>query len=220
MNLALFDFDGTITSQDTFTAFMNFAIDPWRLAVGKVLLAPLVLGYKAGVVSPSNTRRMVVWAGLRGIPESQAQQAGVAFAQNVLPSLVRLQALERIRWHQARGDKVVVVSASLNVYLVEWCRQLELDLLCSELEVKAGYLTGRYRLPDCCGAEKSRRVMAQYDLATYRLVYAYGDTPEDLDMLSLADVPVYQWNQIQARTLVQDLTKRSNRRVLLRSPRG
>ncbi len=33
MNLALFDFDGTITSNDTWTPFMHFAVRPSRLAV-------------------------------------------------------------------------------------------------------------------------------------------------------------------------------------------
>ena len=40
MNLALFDFDGTITDNDSFTAFLYVAATRQRLFWGKVLLVP------------------------------------------------------------------------------------------------------------------------------------------------------------------------------------
>jgi phosphoserine phosphatase len=48
-------------------------------------------------------------------------------------------------------------------------------------------MTGGYVGADCCGPEKRRRVLAHYDLSTYEVVYAYGDTAEDEDLLSLAE---------------------------------
>jgi phosphatidylglycerophosphatase C len=42
MNLALFDFDGTITKGDTWTPFIRFAVRPARMLVGRVLLSPVV----------------------------------------------------------------------------------------------------------------------------------------------------------------------------------
>ncbi|MBX3726794.1 MAG: hypothetical protein KF823_12860 [Xanthomonadales bacterium] len=46
MDLALFDFDGTITHRETMPDFLRAAVRPARLAVGKLLFAPLVLGSK------------------------------------------------------------------------------------------------------------------------------------------------------------------------------
>jgi len=37
MHLALFDFDGTITSSDTWTPFVQTAVPPGRLAIAKVI---------------------------------------------------------------------------------------------------------------------------------------------------------------------------------------
>ena len=51
MNLVLFDFDGTITTRDLLPEFFRLAIPRRRLLVGQVLLAPLIIGYKLGVVS-------------------------------------------------------------------------------------------------------------------------------------------------------------------------
>ncbi len=53
--------------------------------------------------------------------------------------------MQRIARHQARGDTVVVVSASLDVYLRPWCQQHNLELLCSEVEFQNGAATGKYQ---------------------------------------------------------------------------
>jgi len=50
MNLALCDFDGTITVGDAWTAFLRFAVGPRTIAVGRVLFSPLALGYRLGMV--------------------------------------------------------------------------------------------------------------------------------------------------------------------------
>lgn len=195
-SLALFDFDGTITFKDTFTPFVFRAVPRARLAIGKVVLSPLIVAYKLGLLSASRMRRSIVHFGFRGRSEAEVRQAGLDYACSQLQSVVRAEALERLRWHQAQGDVVVVVSASLDVYLTEWCRQLGVDLICSELEANDGVLTGRYRALDCAGPEKARRVRERYDLSVFDVVYAYGDTREDDAMLSLASKRFYRWREL------------------------
>jgi phosphatidylglycerophosphatase C len=50
MNLALFDFDGTITRGDTWTPFLRYSATRPRIAAA-VLLSPLIVAYKAGWIS-------------------------------------------------------------------------------------------------------------------------------------------------------------------------
>ncbi|MGO4503043.1 MULTISPECIES: HAD family hydrolase [unclassified Dyella] len=196
MNLALFDFDGTITTREMFRPFIEFAVSPRRRALGGALLAPMVAGYKLGWVSPNLMRRSAVQLGFRGVPETHAHARGEQFARDVLPGVLRPQALERIQWHKAQGDRVVVVSGALDVYMSHWCRTHDLELLCSQLEARDGQLTGRYRGEQCVNAEKARRVRAAYDLAAYPVVYAYGDTPEDQHLLSIAHRRYFQWQEV------------------------
>jgi phosphatidylglycerophosphatase C len=68
------------------------------------------------------------------------------------------------------------------------------DVICTQLEERRGAFTGRYVRGDCCGVEKVRRIRERYDLACYAIVYAYGDTEEDREMLELAHEKYYQWN--------------------------
>ena len=196
MNLALFDFDGTITTREMFPDFMRFSVTPGRLAVGKVLLAPWIGGYRMGVVSGHRVRSRIVHFGFRGVSEASLLDAGQAFARDVLPGAVRPVALDRIRWHQAQGDRVLVVSGSLDIYLSHWCAQQGVELICSRLETAGGRLTGRYLGAQCVGEEKSRRVRESCDLDAFAAVYAYGDTHEDSEMLGLATRKYFRWQEV------------------------
>lgn len=191
-NLALFDFDGTITTRETFGAFIRFAIPPRRFALGRWILAPLGIGYRLGLIGGVATRAAVVRFGFRGLAEADIAHAGRRFADEILPGLVRPEMLERIRWHQTQGDTVVVVSGGFDAYLSHWCAQHGLMLMCSALEARDGVLTGRYRGAQCVGKEKPARVLARFDRADFAAVHAYGDTKEDLDMLRIADRKVYR----------------------------
>ena len=196
MNLALFDFDGTITSRDSWTPFMRFATAPLRLAAGRALLLPVALGYQLGAVSASRGREIAARVAFQRQRAAVVRQKGIEYATEALPRDVRPRALERIEWHRSRGDHVVVVSAALDVYLTPWCRARGLDVICTVLEERDGWLTGRYVAGDCSGAEKARRVRARYELGRYAAVYAYGDSAEDREMLECASQKYYRWNAI------------------------
>lgn len=196
MNLALFDFDGTITTRETFVDFINLAIPSKRLLFGKILLTPLVIGYKLGLVSVHTIRWAVAGVGFCGMAEADAQEAGAKFSSEFLPGVIREHAIEKLQWHKAQGDTIVVVSGGFDLYLKHWCQQHEVELICSGLEIKNGKLTGRYLGAQCVGKEKVRRIHEHYDIKRFAVVYAYGDTREDLDMLSIADKQYYGWQEV------------------------
>ena len=196
VNLALFDFDGTITDRETFGAFIRFATPPRRRVLGAPFFAPLVAGYRLGWVSGNAIRASVVRFGFRGLHADTVRQAGWHFAEKTLPAIVRPTALERIRWHQAQGDKVLVVSGALDVYLAPWCERQGLELICSRLQAENGVLTGRFLGPQCVSAEKCRRVREVCAPEHFPTVYAYGDTREDFDMLAMAQRKFYRWQEV------------------------
>jgi phosphatidylglycerophosphatase C len=195
-NLALFDFDGTITWTDTWTPFMRMATRPWQLAAGRVLLSPVVAGYRLGLLSASTGRCIAARVAFTREDAAAIRRLGAEYAAQVLPGTVRPAALERIEWHRGRGDEVVVVSGSLDVYLQPWCAAHGLACICATLEERTGAFTGRYAGGDCSGAEKVRRVKQRYDLAAYDLIYAYGDSVEDRELLDIAHEKSYRWAKI------------------------
>jgi HAD superfamily hydrolase (TIGR01490 family) len=198
VDLALFDFDGTVTTTDTWTPFMRLAVRPSRILAGQVLLSPIVIGYRLGLVSASTCRRIAARVGFGGEEAARMRRLGVEYATGVLTAKLRPAALERIAWHQSRGDHVVIVSASLDLYLAPWAASRGVDCICASLEERAGRLTGRYVGGDCTAREKVRRILGRYALDRYDTVYAYGDSGEDREMLELADRKYYRWKEISA----------------------
>jgi HAD superfamily hydrolase (TIGR01490 family) len=200
MDLALFDFDGTITTQRTYPDFLRLVASPARTAAAGVALGPMIAGHRLGLVSDVVLRRALSMATFRGQDADRVKALGERYAREVLPFLVRPVAADRIQWHKGRGDRVVVVSASLDAYLRPWCRTADLDVICTVLEARDGRLTGRYVDGDCCGREKARRIRERYAFAEYACVHAYGDTMEDDEMLALADRKHLRWTDVSDRT--------------------
>ena len=197
MDLALFDFDGTITDRETMPGFMRVAVRPLRMVVGQALLLPAILGYRAGLVSGVAVRAAICRFGFRRVPAHEVEAHGERFARDVLPGTLRPEAMARIAWHKARGDQVVVVSGGLDVYLRPWCQAHGVELLSSSLEQRDGRLTGRYRGKQCVRHEKARLVREHYHPARFSRVFAYGDTPEDRELLALAHEPYYRWQPVR-----------------------
>jgi phosphatidylglycerophosphatase C len=129
MNLALFDFDGTITTKATFPDFIRFAVAPARRFIGNLLFAPLVAGYKLGLVSSIDIRASVTKFAFHGVAAEDVRRAGHRFSQDVLPGLLRPLAMERIQWHKNQGDVVVSVSGAFDIYLSPWCEHHQLDFI-------------------------------------------------------------------------------------------
>ena len=198
-DLALFDFDGTLTDRETMPDFMHAAVRPWRLALGKALLLPLIVGYKARIVPGIAVRAAICFVGFRGIPVGELEAHGRRFAADVLPGTLRPEAMARLAWHQARGDTVVVVSGGLDVYLRPWCEAHGVALLCSSLAHENGRFSGRYEGAQCVRGEKARRVLEHYPPTRFQRIHAYGDTPEDRELLALAHEAHYRGRPVAAR---------------------
>lgn len=191
-DLALFDFDGTITGADTLFHFLRFAVPGPRFVLGAVLLSPVLAAYKLGLMGNARAKTLVLAHFFKGLSRAEFRARGAAFAAQVLPGLIRPKALARIREHQARGDRVLVVSASLSDWVGGWCAAQGLELAATEAEVLDGRLTGRLATPNCHGPEKVRRIRALLDPAAYARIHAYGDSAGDREMLALAHEPHFR----------------------------
>ena len=192
MDLALFDFDGTITTHETMPAFVRATASRPRLVAGYLLLWPVILGYKLGVVSGSRVRAAIVRVAYTRKSAAWLRERGEAFARDYLDHHLRPEAMRRIEWHRARGDAILVVSGGLGAYLRPWADAHGLDLVCSELARRGDRLTGRYAGPQCVGEIKARRVAERFDLPGFERIHAYGDTAEDRHLLAMATDRFYR----------------------------
>ena len=200
--LALFDFDGTITTSDVYGVFVASAIPRWRLILALLLTWPLIIAYRCGWLKGTTGRAIVAWVGFYRARCETVEAVAQRVVAEKIPALIRPDIWAKLCAHLAQGDQVAVVSGSLDLYLRPWCDAHGLLLFCSSLERSGAQFTGRYAGSQCVGAEKARRVLAYFDLDQFKEIFAYGDTPDDRELLALAHRKFYRGVEINHLALL------------------
>lgn len=186
--IVAFDFDGTLTTHDTFLAFIRFSCGFWRFAAGFARFSPMLAAMKGGFYPNWKAKQMIFSHFFRGMPEARFSAYCEAFCRERLPRILRHSLLRTATEYAERGYELCIVSASVELWIRPWAETAGFSrLLCTEIEVKNGILTGRFTTPNCYGAEKVNRLKTAYpDRKKYHLI-AYGDSRGDREMLAYAD---------------------------------
>jgi HAD superfamily hydrolase (TIGR01490 family) len=189
--VAAFDFDGTLSTRDNFVPFL------FRVAGAPTTTQSLATsGVRVARNRRSEWGRDAVKAEMlrrifAGFDAERLDTIGRAFALDIVRRHLRPEAVDRVDWHRTQGHKLVVVSASLAVYVRPVAELLRFDaVLATELEVGPDRkLTGNLEGANVRGAEKARRLDAWLgDEPAY--VWAYGDSSGDRELWARADRPV------------------------------
>jgi phosphatidylglycerophosphatase C len=194
-DVAAFDFDGTLTDGGSVLGFLA-AVAGRRTALSAVMaLAPqLAHGALVGGVVADRTKEDLFERVLAGVSVASVEAVADRYGREHLAKHLRSRARDRFEWHRGRGDLVVIVSASPEVYVKVAGEGLGADgVVATRLEVGGGQtLTGRYDGANCRGDEKLRRLrqwIGESGVAPEAL-WAYGNSRGDLKMLRAADVGV------------------------------
>ena len=190
--IVAFDFDGTLTVRDSFTAFLKWRT-PWgRWALGGLRLVPAALAYlihrDRGRIKAAATREF-----LGGVPRERLEADARRFAELHSRSLLRPDAV--LAWKRWRGERVrlVIVTASPDLVVAPFARGLGADdLIGTPLAFDAlDRATGAFASPNCRGPEKVVRLKAAYG-PELQVRAAYGDTSGDTEMLAIAQEPYFR----------------------------
>lgn len=192
MNLALFDFDGTLSTRDSLMPFLRHVVGTPRFVAGLIRASPGLLAYALGRTANDVAKERLISGFLGGHDLAELRRRGETFATRQLPSLLRPSMLATLQRHRRAGDVCLMVSASLDLYLAPWAASQGFDgVLCSQLAVDSdGRITGRLEPRNCHGAEKARRIeqwLVGRPPPTH--ITAYGDSRGDWEMLQMADSP-------------------------------
>jgi phosphatidylglycerophosphatase C len=179
--VAAFDFDGTLTRRDTMLPFLA-SVRSW-VAVAAALIAEGPTLARDRDVGKERVLARV----LQDTNSAELHAAGARYAAKVK---LAPEMQERLAWHRREGHEVVIVSASLDLYLSDIAARLGVDhVLCSTIDTSAAVCNGALIGGNCRGPEKAKRLRAWLGDGNVEL-WAYGDSSGDNEMLALADHPI------------------------------
>ena len=195
--VAAFDFDGTITQQDTLAGFLAAAGGRRRLGTSMAIDTPgMARGLRNDEIRDA-TKERILGRVLRGRTDDDLRISGRAYAA-LLPARFRPATIERLQWHQRQGHQTVIVSASLVYYLDPVAAALGVDAVIGvEMAIGSdGLLSGGLARPNVRASEKARRLRAWLDATGADIdqpveLWAYGNSSGDDQLLAMAAHPTW-----------------------------
>src|SRR4030043_24194 len=191
--IAFFDLDRTITGAVSGNVLALSAYRKGLMSTSDILYALwLLVGYKLSLREPQKIiYEMAGW--VKGIPEKTLDDLSIEISQKVLIPSVFPEAIRELKMHSENKARTVILSSSPASVCRLMTKSLGIDdMICSELEVIDGYLTGRSVRPLCFGQEKVTRMKEYCEInntAPDRCWY-YGDSIADFPALSIVGHPV------------------------------
>ena len=192
MQLAVFDLDGTITHRDTLLPYvMGFPMSAPRKYLGILVFCWTLLLFVVGLRDHGQVKSAFIRSTLGGQPRAKVQAYTAEFVPAVLAKGVFADALSRIAQHRKDGARLVLMSASTDLYVPAFGAALGFDeVICTGLRWNGDRLDGHLTTANRRGAEKTRCFEALRQAHPGLPTAAYGNAASDLDHMRLADQPL------------------------------
>lgn len=193
--LIIFDFDGTITTKDTFALFLRYYAGFWRWLKNILILLPVFISYKLGRIDRHAVKAAVIKRFFSNAEVSDIEKRAQTFAREVIPNLIRPQAMECFRAKMAEADRVYICSASITPYLHYWADSLDFpreNVLAVELGESSGILSGEIKGYNVWGENKIRRIFETFGSDSVQIAEAYGDSEGDRQLLNAAKASFFR----------------------------
>lgn len=190
---AFFDFDGTIIATHSVRDMFLERLKNGEISSQELFdLGDMVTRYLLNVSGFEDALVSAV-RNLEGMPERELAELGEKVTREHLAAEIFPEVRAMIAAHEQQGHTVVIVSSATRYQIEPVARILGVEhILCTELELEDGRLTGRVKGEPCFGENK---LLAARDFAAKQRVrlqksYFYTNGIEDLPLLEAVGHPV------------------------------
>lgn len=186
--LAVFDLDGTLVRGDSFLPFVvGYARSQRRLR--PLLTLPVWVGlYAAKLLPDHRAKQRVMVSFFRGAPRAAVADYAAKFCERWVRPRLHEPVLEQLTWHLSAGHRVILLSASPDLYVEAVGRWLGInEVICTRVRSTPECWDGVLDGPNCKGAEKLARLRGYLAADSWPSEsFAYGDSTSDLPVLRWA----------------------------------
>jgi HAD superfamily hydrolase (TIGR01490 family) len=181
---AIFDYDNTLILGDSFFPFLSFAVGRVSACMG---LAEALAAY--ALRRPSESLRTFIKDYLLHRLLKGKRRADLGEAIDRLRQWQKINApvMQSLREHSERGDKIVIASGGLDLYISDLLNGVPHDaVICTDIGIENGFITGDMINGNCVRERKAERVSAWLaDNGPFDETFGYGNYPHDVPMLNL-----------------------------------
>lgn len=170
---------------------MGGPVSPFRKLMGLIAFTGTLLLFVLRLRDHGELKSALIRSTLGGLPRERIDAWTATFVPGLLERGVFTDALERIEQHRQRGARLVLMSASTDLYVPAIANVLKFDeVICTGVVWNGDRLDGRLSTPNRRGAEKTRCLRELRAAHAGVSTAAYGNAGSDLDHLRLADQPL------------------------------
>ena len=191
--VALFDMDRTLVDTHTAKLYVRFQRDLGEIGPIETLRTSYwLLQYTFGVIDAEQVALHVLES-YRGKTDSWLTERCQGWFQSHVRQHVSSIGRARVREHLKAGHAVAIATSAVRQVAEPLARELSIPhLICSELEVRDGELTGSFNRPLCYAEGKLERSRALIHSLGARLedTAFYTDSITDLSLLEAVGQPV------------------------------
>jgi phosphatidylglycerophosphatase C len=204
--VVIFDLDGTLTRRDSYVPYLaGFLLRHPRRLLHILPLPWVVLKYGLGRVTNTDLKQHFLHAVFGGASRREVESWTRIFVDRLLVDGLRPEAREALERHRNRGDLLVLLTASFDLYVHEIGRRLGFDhVLCTQAEWLDGRLSGKLAGPNHRGEEKVRCLLRLRDAHAESTIVAYADHHSDLAFLRQADQATLVNGSFKTRRLAKE----------------
>ena len=185
---------------------LGFALRrPWRLA-GFVGVLPTLLRFALGLADHGELKGALIRRVMGGAARPDIEAWTRAWIPRLLRRGVFPEALAAIGAHRSVGDHLVLMTATVDLYVPRLAAELGFDeWVCSEVRWDGDRLDGRLASANVRDEEKARRLRRVLPRFPGRPLVGYGNSRPDLPHLRLVDRAVLVNAKPRLRKAASDL---------------
>ena len=170
---------------------MGFPMSTFRKILGVLIFIGTLFLFVIGLRDHGQVKSAFIRCTLRGETRSQVEAWTAKFVPSLLKHGVFADALRKIAQHRKAGARLVLMSASTDLYVPAIAIALGFDdVICTGVQWNGDRLEGHLSTPNRRGTEKTRCFEALRQAHPGLITAAYGNAGSDLDHLRLADQPL------------------------------
>lgn len=189
--VVLFDFDGTLTIDDTLPLYMRHVTGRWGQFCSFVSNLPAMIvlacaGWKSvwGIDAQTTKEKLLhrCFAG-KSIEEVDFD---ARFFKGTIQRAIAVGVHAQMLKYISESVEVAIVTASPEVWVKPWAEVMGVKtVIGTKLEIVDDKYTGRFVGKNCNGQEKVTRIASLYPRSQYHII-AYGNSSGDIPMLRYA----------------------------------